>query len=253
MNNDIPVKSLRTTFRIVKLLSEDDLLTFSEISDQLDQPKGTIYDHLQSLLKLRLINKQGKKYQISYEFLLIGDRRRNRDQLFINARSVIDELADTTGEHASLFVEEEGRGRTIYTKQGKNSADFKVYDGVQTHLPFTAPGKAFLSTLERPRIDEILDQQEVLKDSTAGPITRSELHEELEHTSERGFALDDQIAIEGMRGIAVPIVDKDEQTLGAISIYGPVRRLERDKFHDELVNALKTKKNEIELNINYVE
>jgi IclR family acetate operon transcriptional repressor len=253
MNNDIPVKALHTTFQIIELLSRNDTMTFSEIAEQLDQPNSTIYDHLQSLRKLRYINKVDNEYQINFNFLLIGDRRRSRNELFVKARSVIDDLAEITDEHASLFIEEEERGRTIYTKQGENTVDFKVYDGTQSHLPFTAPGKAILSTYHWSRVEEILDEQGILEDPTTNSISRTELHDELTHTAERGFALDDQVAIEGMRGVAVPIIDKHDHVRGAISIYGPVQRLEEEYVLDKLVSALKTKKNVIELDVNYVD
>lgn len=251
MEKDLPVKALQTTFRIIDLLSKHNTMSFSEIAEQLDQPNSTVYDHLQSLRELQYITKDENQYQIGFEFLLIGDRRRRRDELFVKGRSVVDEIVEITGEHTSLFIEENGRGRTIYTKQGENSINFNVYDGEQSHLPFTASGKAILSTLQRSQVEELLDQQGLLQDSTTDSITRSEFYDELDLTSERGFALDDQIAFKGMRGIAVPIIDKDNQVQGAVGIYGPVSRLERNHDQDELVRILKNKKNMIELDLNY--
>src|SRR5699024_10121003 len=139
--------------------SKHNTMSFSEIAEQLDQPNSTVYDHLQSLRELQYITKDETQYQIGFEFLLIGDRRRRRDELFVKGRSVVDEIVEITGEHTSLFIEENGRGRTIYTKQGENSINFNVYDGEQSHLPFTASGKAILSTLQRSQVEELLDQQ----------------------------------------------------------------------------------------------
>lgn len=251
MNDTLPVESLRTSFRILDLLSKNDGMTFSDVVEQLDLPNSTVYDHLQSLRRLRYVDKTGAEYRVSFEFLLIGDRRRHGDRLFSNARSVVDELAETSGEHASLFVEEDGQGRTVYTKQGANTVDFKVFDGSRSHLPFTAPGKAMLSTMDGQDVDRSLDRQGLLEGSATDSMTRAELHDELALVSEQGFAVDDQVAIDGMRGVAVPIIDKHGDVPGAISIYGPVRRLEQDHVHDELVNLLKTKKNVIELNLDY--
>lgn len=251
MGKGLSVKALQTTFQIIDLLSEKDMMTFSEIAEQLDQPNSTVYDHLQSLRKLFYITKDGDQYQLSYEFLLIGDRQRNSNELFVQARSVVDEIAEITGEHASLFIEEEGRGRTIYTKQGENDVDFNIYDGEQSHLPFTAPGKAILSILQRSRVEELLDKQRLLQDPTTDSITRSELHDELELTSERGFSLDKQISFKGVRGIAVPILDKNNQVQGAISIYGPAHRVGRNQIQDQLVRVLKDKKNMIEVYLHH--
>jgi len=158
MDEELPVKSLRTSFRIIDLLSKNGEMTYSDFTKQLDVPDSTVYDHLQSLSELEYIIKTGNEYRISFEFLLIGDRRGN-NRLFAKAKSVVDEVADISGEHASLFVEENGMGRTIYTKQGANTVDFKVYDGSQSYLPFTAPGKAILSVSEDSAVEKSLDER----------------------------------------------------------------------------------------------
>ena len=112
----------------------------------MDQPKAPVYDHLQSLRQLGYVHNTPDGYEVSFEFLLIGDRRRNKTDVFGHARYELDELAAETGEHASLLIEENGVGRTLYTVQGESSIDFKVYDGTQTHLGGTAPGRTISRT-----------------------------------------------------------------------------------------------------------
>jgi len=249
MPDEIPVKAVRTTFEILQTLSRHGTLTFSDLVERLDQPKSTVYDHLQSLKFLGYVHETDAGYQISFEFLLIGDRRRSNTELFANARSELDELAAKTGEHISLLVEENGKGRTIYTIQGENSIDFKVYDGAQSQLVQTAPGQAVLANLPHERIVEILDENGLSQNDTG--INRGEFLDTLETVRDQGFAIDEQNAIHGMNGIGVPIVDKEERVQGALSVYGPVGRMGRDRMRGELVEKLQQKANIIELNLDF--
>jgi len=247
MGTEIPVKSVRTTFKIVQLLSKQGQMRFSDIARQLDHPMSTVYDHLQSLKTLGYVDETSDGFEISFEFLLLGDRRRSNMQLFHNARTELDDLATTTDEHVSLLVEENGTGRTIYTIQGGNTINFKVFDGTQTHLASTAPGKTVLANLPQSTVEDILDQHG-LPIETDTYDDRSDLLADLDSIEEQGYAIDDQEAIRRMRGVGVPIIDKSDEVRGAISIYGPSGRMSEGRLKSELVMQLQEKANIIELN-----
>lgn len=69
-----------------------------------------MYDQLRSLRRLGYIHETDDGYQISFESLLLGVRRRHKTDLFVNARRELDKLANETVRHASLLVEENGTG-----------------------------------------------------------------------------------------------------------------------------------------------
>lgn len=247
MNDDIPVKAVRTTFDIVQALSKEGTMRFSDLVDRLDRPKSTVHDHLQSLESLGYVRETEEGYQVSLEFLLIGDRRRSTSELFRTARSELDELAATTGEHVSLLGVENGVGRAIYTVQGDDAVDFKVYDGTPSHLGETAPGKTILANLPESTVADILDEHGLPDGVPAAD--RSAFLDELAEIREREFAIDEQQAIPGMSGVGVPIVDRDGVVRGAISVYGPDGRMETERLRGDLAEQLQQKANIIELNI----
>jgi len=247
MDEPIPVKSVGTTFEILQAISREGPIRFSDLAAKLDLPKSTVYDHLRSLRRLGYVHETDDGYQVSFEFLLLGDRRRHKTDLFMNARREMEELATETGEHASLVVEEGGTGRAIYTIKGESPVEFKVYDGTQSHLGSTAPGRTILANLPRDRVNAVLDEHGVPEE---GPETdREELFSALEDVRDAGYAVDEGSAIHGMNGVGVPIIDRQGTVRGAISVYGPVGRMSPDRMNGDLVGALREKANIIELNL----
>lgn len=77
------------------------------------------------------------------------------------------------------------------------------------------------------------------------------LYDELDEIRERGIAFDDKERLTGLRCIAAPILNENETVEGAISITGPSRRLQDERFRNILPESILDAKNIIELNLTY--
>jgi len=111
----------------------------------------------------------------------------------------------------------------------------------------TGLGKAILASLPRERAEAIIDAQG-MDENTANTITdRDRLFEHLAEVHERGYAIDDEEAIAGLRCVAAPVV-ASERTVGAVSVSGPARRMEDARIRDELAPLVLRAANVIELN-----
>ena len=102
------------------------------------------------------------------------------------------------------------------------------------------------------RAGPILDEIPLSACTENSLTTRSELEADLELTRERGFSLEDEERIEGMRGVGAAI--KNETTgevLGAIALTGPSHRVEGDRFRESIPKLVANQAREIEINITY--
>lgn len=73
---------------------------------------------------------------------------------------------------------------------------------------------------------------------TRNTITsRDGLYEEIERTKERGYSINDEERVQGMRAIGAPIVTERDAVLGSISVSLPITRLKGELF-EETVPAL---------------
>lgn len=251
MSHDMPIKTAERVFDILEAIADHDGVTARELCAELGLPKSTVHDYLQSLDSLALLTREGSEYHVSTRFLEWGARRRKNMELFQVAQPELDDLAEATGEHASLMIVENGLGVLLYTARGETTVQVNTYDGARSKLHTTAPGKAILAHLPKQRMQEIADRYG-LTARTRNTITDMEaLRSECASIRESGYAVDRQELFDGMRAVGVPILSQDDTVLGAISVYGPVSRLSEDRFETDLPKRVREAANVIELNINY--
>lgn len=250
-----PVNATRTTFEIIQALLDMRSAGVSELAEELDKPKSTVHDHLQTLLDMGYVVQDEKSgYRVSTKMLFIGESIREQMDIYQTARSELISLANDTGEYVSLMIQEGARGILLFTTRGKKATQLSISPirpGTETELHTTAPGKAIFANLSPDERESILMREELVS-MTQNTITDvEELRSELESVRKRGFAVDDEERIIGMRGIGVPILDREGDVEGAISIYGPTRRMEGAYFEEELPQIAMETANVIEVNINY--
>lgn len=251
MSVEVPIKTTETVFDMIESLVDLDGATVADLADELDMPPSTVHDHLQSLDRLGFVVKDASGYHISARFLELGARRRKNMELYKVAKPELQRLADETGEHASVMIEENGLGVLLYTAKGDNAVQVNTYSGARSKLHMTAPGKAIMAHLPVARIEEAVTRYG-LTAMTPNTITdRDELKTEFEEIREQGYAVDRQELFDGMRAVAAPLLSENGSVLGAISVYGPVNRLDNDRFENGIPHNVLQAANVIEVNLNY--
>lgn len=251
MNQNIPIKSVERSFDIVRMLQKTDKAGVSELAKELALPTSTVHDHLQTLESRGYVTKIDGTYRLGTQFLYIGDKLRRQNRTFQSCRQELRNLADDTGEHASLTIEESGLGIIFHHVRGEKAIEFNTYPGRRTKLHLSAAGKAILASLSNDRVDEIVDKHGLRPRTDNSISSRAELEEELIKIRDREYALDDEGGISGMRGVGVPLFDQEERVLGAISLYGPRSRIDDSRFRNDLPNRLHEGANVIEIEYNF--
>lgn len=248
---EAPVKAARTSFEIIEALRELDGAGVSELADRLDRPTSTIHDHLRTLENEEYLIKDGDVYRVGARFLQLGEQARNRMKVYNVAWPEVEELAEETGEHANMMIEEHGLGVFLYKARGSEAVHLDTHAGMRVPLQTTALGKAILAHRPRKEVEEILDRRG-LPEITDRTITdREELVDELEEVQERGVAFDDEERVRGMRCVAAPITDNDDRALAALSVSGPKSRMLGETFTEELPERVLRRANVVEVNLTY--
>lgn len=246
-----PIQATRTTFEVVEALKEYDGAGVTELARDLGLSKSSVHNYLATLAEGGYVVQEGSEYHVGARFLDLGGFARRRYPIYETAKPEIDRLAEETGEMASLMIEEHGMGIYLYREKGAQAVNVDARTGHRVHLHNTALGKALLAWTPDERVEEIFEQRE-LPATTENTITEREtLLEELDRTRERGYALDREERLSGIRCVAVPLVDMDERAIGAISVAGPTSRMQDETFHEDIPNRLQSAANIIELNVTY--
>lgn len=243
------VNATRTSLRIIEVLKDFDGAGVTAVASELDIPKSTVHNHLQTLLDERYVIKEGDTYRVGLRFLELGEFTRNRMRIYETVCPEVETLAEETGEMVNAAVEEHGEGVYITREEGHQAVSVDTYAGKRVNLHCTALGKAILAELPDSRVDEILDQHG-LPERTEHTITDpDELKAELEAVRERGYAYDREERLPGLRCIAAPVVT--DRVVAALSVSGPTTRMQGDLFQEEIPELLLSSANVVEINMAY--
>jgi DNA-binding IclR family transcriptional regulator len=195
--------------------------------------------------------RRGGHLRIGFRFLEFGEHARQRKQGYRLAREKVEALADETAERVQFLVEENGRAVYVHRALGEHAV--RTDPGIGSRIPLhaTAGGKAILAQLPESRVDEIIERRGLAALTPHTITSREQLFEEFERTRDRGYSINDQENIEGLRALGVPIRRKNGLVLGALSVSGPTHRMKGEWFNRELADLLLGTANEIELNVQH--
>ncbi|WP_254280629.1 IclR family transcriptional regulator [Haloarcula marina] len=236
---------------VIQQLRELDGATTSEIAEQLGLPQSTAYDHLRTLEELELVVNKDGIYNVGMKFLDFGGYARKEKKIFEVAKPELQDLANNTGENANLMIEEHGRGVFLFPVEGKDAVKLDTHDGYRVHLQTTALGKAMMAHMDEDRVRDILDQHGMPAITDKTISDEGELFEQFEKIREQGYAVDLEERVRGMRCVAAPIRDDENQPLAAVSISGPKSRMQGKRFDDEIPKKVIRTANVVEVNMNY--
>lgn len=251
MAQNAPINAIEKTLLIAQGLQEHECVGVTELANEIDLPRSTVFNHLKSLEEHEFVVNEEGSYRLGCRFLKLGAKARSYYDAHEVARQEINRLAKETGDIAALLIEEHGLGVFLHRAEGEQAVHIDSYIGQRIHLHGAALGKAILATLSRKRVIDIIDDRGLpaLTDNTI--TDRDELFRELDRIQEEGVAFDDQERLEGLRSVAIPILDDNDRTLGAVSIAGPTSRVQGERFRETFPSKLRDIVNVIELDLTY--
>lgn len=244
------VRATETTFRIIESLQSLEKAGVTEIAEEIGQPKSTVYNHLATLEQNNYIVETDDGYRLGLKLFTLGNAVRYGDykNLLRASKPEVDVLAEKTDEEAQVMVEEHGIGIYLYQATSNQAVRTDVRAGSKVQLHCTATGKAILAFLPEERLDDIIDAHG-LPQCTDNTITnRDKFRAELETIREEKIAFDDGERIEGTRTVARPLLNDENEVMGAVSICGPIMRIDDELFEDRYPELLDQAARIIELN-----
>jgi len=244
------IRSVEIAFSIIDALQEKEKVGVTELSDDLDYAKSTVHSHLRTLEEQEMIVSESGGYRLSIQILDMA--RHVRDQIgnYDVIRDEVEKLAEETGEIAQFGVEEYDRVTYFYKATGAQSVETASHVGKQQPMHSTALGKTILAYRPSESIEETISNLEFTERTPKTITEPEELRANLDTIRERGYGIDDEENIEGLRCIAAP-VRADERVLGALSISGPSSRFTEDRLHGELSDSVQRSANVIEINTKF--
>lgn len=225
-------QSLDRALVLLKVISQHDGVTLTDLSAVADLPPSTTHRLLTTLADHKLVEmvEAEQKWTIGIEALRIGMAFQRRTKLAILGRADMLELMERTGETVNLGLFDEGD--VVFISQVECHEPIRAFfrTGERRAIHASGIGKALLAEMTPAKVDRIL-QQKGLPVFTPRTITDPQrLAVELQAIRDRGWSLDDEEANPGMRCIAAPIFNEFSEAIAGISLSGPSARLTSDRI-----------------------
>lgn len=206
-----------------------DGLSQTDLAAQLSLPRTTTYRLLATLVARGMLRRDPlrKVYRLGFRCFEMARQAYTMPDLTAAAALEMRGLRDLTGETCYLATLDGLEVISLERWDGAHSVRSAAVLGQRKPVHCTSQGKAILSVMEAGPREEIV-RDVTLKSFTPHTITdRRRLNAELRITAARGYAIDDEEIVLGVRCVGAPVVDAAGEVRGAISVAGPAYRLTR--------------------------
>jgi len=234
----------RRAIEILRTLGEAGRpLGTSAIADRTGLPKATVHRLLKELEQADclIFEEVGQVYRLGPALIQLGEQARAQWQLVNIARPTLEQLAAETGETVNLGVLHDDVVLVLDTVRDPGGPRLTVNLGPTAELHCSAMGKALLSALPPRRRDELLARITFTRRTVHTLQDPSALRHELELAAKEGLAYDREESELGLFCVGAPIRDAQGFPVAAVSVSGPVTRLEGERLrhlHGSLQRAV---------------
>ena len=224
--------TVKKAFQILKLISDSGRgVRLSALSKELAISKSTVHGITSALEELGAIIRDPltMRYTLGLTLFELGRVAYSRIDLKDTARPILEELMDRAQESVFLGVKN-GEHLTILDIV-ESSQDLKITATIGMRIPLFAgaAGKVFLSSMPEEQAIELIRSKGIYK-FTDNTITDPKRYlQEIRTVREKGYAIDDEEYISGVRAVASPI-GGNGRPLSAIWVVGFKPRLADDKM-----------------------
>lgn len=212
--------------------SAPDGLSQAALAQRFGLPRTTVYRLLATLVARGLLRRDPLRrvYCLGMRCFEMARQAYAMPDLAAAAALELRALRDLTGETSYLAALDGREVVSLERCDGAHSERSSSALGQRKPVHCTSQGKAILSVLPDAERDALV-RGLALKALTPRTITdRRRLQAELRVTAARGYAIDDEEIVPGVRCVGAPIVDGHGQVRGALSVAGPAWRLTPERL-----------------------
>jgi IclR family acetate operon transcriptional repressor len=219
------MRSLERALHILAVLEEGGGgMSVTELGRASQLSKATVLRILLVLEKYRFVEKRQGRYGLGTAVLPLAHEYVIGNELVRVALPVLQELARTSKETASLFVRVGFKRIAVQRVEGVNPLRFALPIGQRLPLNVGA-GKVLAAAMPAEESRQWLDELEEMFRAKGEAFSRKALIEDLENIRRQGYAVAVGDRLEGTFAITAPVMDAFKATIAAVTVAGAVERL----------------------------
>jgi IclR family KDG regulon transcriptional repressor len=238
--SEYAIQTVTNALRLLEIFEGEEEIGVTELARRLHLHKNNVFRLLATLEDKGWVEQSAdsERYRLGTACLRLVQGHARSQGLTRRARPTLEALVRETGETAHLGVL---RSFEVVHLDGERSpglvkGGLRIGERMPAHC--TALGKVLLACGPAGTL-EAWDRQvasEGLPAYTAETIVdRDKLIEHLRRVAAQGWAVDLEESSPGLVCAAAPVVDAAGRTVAALSVSGPVFRLDRDRVESRMV------------------
>jgi DNA-binding IclR family transcriptional regulator len=224
-----PIKVLDKSLSVLELLlQKGSAMNMIELSEKLRFYPSTTHRILDTLKHWGYVEQDPntQKYQLGLKALELGMAKLHQMDMVREATPHLKELGNQCNETVHLGVLEEGEVLYLAKEESSKTIRMCSYVGKRAPLHCTALGKVLLAYLPEGERKKILGKRELPRLTEKTITNKKELEKELGKVKKQGFAIDRGENEKEVCCIAAPIRNYQGKVIAAVSISGPVFRID---------------------------
>jgi DNA-binding IclR family transcriptional regulator len=245
--NRYTIRVVERAIDVLRLLSDGEPRLLAQVSGGVGLHSSTTFRVLATLAGRNLVERDEQTGQYSLGLATLELARSYQDGSYLRrtALPVLQRLRDDTGETVHLAVLE-NMDVVYLDKQQSFRAVGIMSSQVGVRLPAycTGLGKVLLAFTDRAKVAAHLASTPLRRLTDATITDVDALLRELDRIRKRGYAFDHGEREAEIRCVAAPIMGRQGELRAAISVAGPVSRMEpletNNRLIDQIVSAART-------------
>ncbi|SEQ73619.1 IclR family transcriptional regulator [Thalassovita taeanensis] len=169
------------------------------------------------------------RWHIGQRSFAVGSAYTRQRNFVVPALPFLRRLRDMTRETANLGVIENGEVVTLSQVESREIMRAISPPGGRVPVLCSGMGKAILATWEDAAIDRLIDRHGLRAMTPRSLTDRAAVHKEIGLVRARGYALDDEEFVLGLRCVAAVVWSPQAEAACAISVSGLAARMTPEK------------------------
>ncbi len=214
--------------------SSETALGVSDLSRQLSLNKSTTHAILNTLCRHQLLQRDdaNKTYRLGHGLIDLAQQVREQTDLRSVAHPRVVALARAVEETVLLGTYHDDHVTIIDREESPHDVKITTPIGRRVHYSAAAFGKVFLAAMSESEVTQLL-RDKPLRAYTSKSITKPPAYRAtLTRVRKRGYALDDEEYLAGVRAAGAPINDARGRVVAVLIVVGFGTRLSQDKLID---------------------
>ena len=180
----------------------------SEIARGLNMAKSTVHGMTSALEELGAVLREPltKKYKLGFTLLEIGRSAYSHIDLKTSAKPVTEELMAKTQTSVFIGIRNWGQVTIIDIVESRQELNITAPVGSTIPLLAGAVGKVFMASMSKDQAAKMVHAKGLPRFTENSIVEPESYYRELKRVREKGFAIDDEEYIMGVRAVASPLM-----------------------------------------------